>query len=81
MRNFTSIFSKIISTNCNPSLYGVFDLWETLCHRISTNRKYKNKGKIIVINYLCRTMILGARAKSLRIAPCDNFKKLTITSC
>ncbi|MBQ2285523.1 MAG: hypothetical protein II244_07655 [Clostridia bacterium] len=48
---FTMLSAKIISTNCNPSLYGVYYLTETRCH--STTRKSKIKGKIFVINFRC----------------------------
>ncbi len=71
MRNFTLISSKIISTNCKTSLYGVYVMG--MCHRESTTEKSKNKGKIIVIKFRCCTMILGASEISFRIAPTYSF--------
>ena len=38
---FALFSSKFVSTNCNPSLYGVFDEMESVYHRISTNRNSK----------------------------------------
>ena len=49
MCNFPTIFSKIISTNCNPSLYGVFCLSRNYVPRkITENPKTKVKSLLSI---------------------------------
>ena len=43
----------------------------------SLSKLWKNWRKIVHIISRCWCAILGAREKSFRIAPCDNFKKIT----
>ena len=67
-----------LKSNCNSAAH-TFTLDKYAVKRgitVCRNNFWRNWRKIAHIISLCWCAILGAREKSFRIAPCDNFEKI-----